>query len=150
MAELELEKKATRDDLQQKLAESVPDEVSTKDAETVDQSLESIQASSVNKLIEILSDSENKRLSRQRPIFTAIIIMLGFQMVMVNGVVIALLVLTWWKNDAALITQLYDFIKYYVSLSVAELLGMLLFITKSSFSSNSKSIINGLFAQFKK
>ncbi len=101
------------------------------------------RSSWIEVILKILSNNENQRLKQQRPLLFSIIALLAIQLLLFNGVVIAIVFSLWGTEDPNLLMGLFDFLKYYLGVVVAELVGMLFFVTKNSFSFNSQSVING-------
>ena len=54
------------------------------------------------------------------------------------------------KLDAQIITSILDFCKYYIGAVFLELIGMIWFITRSTFTSTSKDIIKGFIDRISK
>lgn len=135
------EKASVITELQQSIPQEMQIEMPALSGETKDEKIESANEKTRLSLLKILQKSEDARLKQQKPVLYIIGGCVLLQLIFFN-VVMAMLVWQWWgTEDTVLATALLDFLKYYIGAVVVELVGMLVFITRSAFTSNSKKII---------
>lgn len=101
-------------------------------------------AKTKNTLLGLLNQSEEARLSQQKPLLVTIVVCVGAQLLLFNVVIILLIVQWWGTENATIVTGLLEFLKYYIGAVVVELIGMIVFITKSTFTSYAGKMIEKL------
>ena len=114
------------------------------------QVIDDINASAFNKLLNILDQSEKERLKQQRPLRNCLLWFIGLQMLVFNAVIGYIVFYVCKEIDLDVISKVLDFLIYYIGAVLVELIGMIWFITKSTFSSSSKEIIKGFLDRMKK
>ena len=97
-----------------------------------------------NTLLGLLDKSEAARLSQQKPLLRAIVACVGAQLLLFNVVIILLIIQWWGTENSTIVTGLLEFLKYYIGAVVVELIGMIVFITKSTFTSYAGKMIEKL------
>lgn len=97
-----------------------------------------------NTLLALLDKSEKARLSQQKPLLVTIGVCVGVQLLLFNVVIILLIIQWWGTENATIVTELLEFLKYYIGAVVVELIGMIVFITKSTFTSYAGKMIEKL------
>lgn len=125
----------------------LPESETSDDGESLVQELNREAATS---LISIVKKAEDERLSRIKPLQYWLICFLGLQLIAFNAIV-GFLVFTLFKNFTLDALSLFiEFLKYYVGAVLVELIGIMVFITKSTFTSVTKDIINGFLKKTEK
>lgn len=87
-------------------------------------------------LVDAYTKSEEFRLGRQKPIMISVLIVLSVQLVAFNTLIFILL----FKSipivsvQHQLFVELLDFLKYYIGAVIVELIGLMIIITKNTFS----------------
>lgn len=135
------------------LGERIPDALQSdlpKQEQTSEQSIEDINTKAENSLLKILDKSETERLKQQKPRRNCLLFFVGVQLFAFNGVIIYMVYRMCEKLDAQIITSILDFCKYYIGAVFLELIGMIWFITRSTFTSTSKDIIKGFIDRISK
>lgn len=129
--------------LKQNLIQQVPSSLknTVPNAPSKDETQEKINEYNANKeakraVIGNYKQSEEARLERQPRLMSWVVGLTSFQLVVFN-IVIAF---TGWftlKNGNVTVAEMYfDILKYYIGATVAELIGMIWFVTKGTFSSD--------------
>lgn len=136
------------------LGEKIPDAVQSDLPEQKKTSEESISNINNNQLedflLKIVDKSETERLKQQEPLRNWLIFFVGLQLVAFN-IVIGYMVYKMCSDlDAQIISSILDFCKYYIGAVFLELIGMIWFITRSTFTSTSKDIIKGFIDRISK
>lgn len=92
---------------------------------------------------------EQNRVEQQKPLLKATINLVTVQIWLFNIIIflfsVVVVVISIVNNDIEPLLSLFDFLKYYVGAVLVELLGMLLLIAKSIFSSNYGKIMELMF-----
>lgn len=100
------------------------------------------------KLTNLYIECEQKRLEQQKPLLDAVVQLTKIQLICFNAVIsvltIVLAIISFIKMDLELWQAMLDFLKYYIGAVVVELVGMLFFIAKSTFSSNYSKIMQNV------
>ena len=100
------------------------------------------------KITNLYIECEQKRLEQQKPLLDAVIGLTKIQLICFNVVICVLTyviaTVSFFKMDLELWKVMLDFLKYYIGAVVVELLGMLFFIAKSTFSSNYNKIMENI------
>ena len=129
--------------LEQTLIQQVPSslENTVPDAPTEDETQEIIKDYNADQeakraLIGTYQESEKARIDRQPHLLKWVVCLTSFQLVVFN-VVIACTGWFTFQNGNVTIAELYfDILKYYIGATVVELIGMIWFVTKGTFSSD--------------
>lgn len=112
---------------------------------TGDEKVREINNNTIDTFLKLVSDSEEKRLNRQKPLQNCILIFVGMQLLFFNGIMVALVVRLFSTSNVEVIKSTLDFLKYYVGAVLVEMIGMIVFITRSTFTTLSREIISGIF-----
>ena len=109
--------------------------------------IQEINENALSILMGVLSSSEEARIKQQKPLQISLLVFVGIQLIFFNGIICALVVYFFRLNDQSIIGHILDFLKYYVGAVLVELIGMIMFITKSTFTSPAQDIIKGFFSR---
>lgn len=101
-------------------------------------------------LLGILSTNEKERIKQQKPLQISLLVFVGVQLVVFNGIIGYWVFHIFRLAQPDLITGTLDFLKYYIGAVLVELIGMIVFITKSTFTSPTQTIIKGLLGRTQK
>lgn len=94
-------------------------------------------------------EHEKQRADRQKPLLYIIAVFTGFQLLVFNIIISVIAGLAFHNGTLDVISLFFDIFKYYIGATVAELIGMLYFITKGTFSSDHVKIMELLFGDKK-
>lgn len=95
------------------------------------------------------AQNEKERTDRQKPLLYAIVGLTIVQLLVFN-LIIGLI--AWWtyKNgETSVVLQFFDILKYYIGATVVELIGMIWFITRGTFSSDHIKMMELMFGDEK-
>lgn len=95
------------------------------------------KADALLRIVHIYSQSEDKRIESQKPLREAVTSLVKWQLAIFNFIILGVVIVSLYLGGADVISGLFDFLKYYLGATLVELLGMLYFITKKTFSPNS-------------
>lgn len=141
------------DSLWQALSSQIPKVVKSdlpEQKETSEQQINKMNMAAQTSLLEILSQNEQERLKQQNPLRTWLLILVSGQMVAFN-VIMGYMVYRVCSNlTSEIIADILDFFKYFIGAVLVELIGMVWFITKSTFTSTARDIVKGLFDRLSK
>lgn len=89
-----------------------------------------------NAIVDAYIKGENLRLDRQKPIIVFISVMLIVQLLAFNTLIFILVFSSFSivAKQTTLFVELLDFLKYYIGAVVVELIGIMVIITKNTFS----------------
>ena len=138
--------KVVFDDLQQAIPEKFKSDLPAEE-KNADQSILNLNKEASETILGILKKNESARIKQQKPLQVALLVFVGLQLLFFNGIIGFLV---WQLRPLAeieVITSVLDFLKYYIGAVVVELISMLVFITKSTFTSPSHDIIKGFFSK---
>ncbi len=135
------------DQLEGMLIQSVPHEVATDLEKATPQATqdkinqENRNAASLLKSIEmnILNDftaHEKERSEARKPLLSAIKIFTGIQLVSFNLIIILLVFFSFFISDVSDLSLLFDLLKYYIGATIVELISLIFFIAKATYSSD--------------
>lgn len=120
------------------LTKEIPDttKIDIPKEKSAENKIDSFNKNAENAIVDAYKKSENLRLKRQKPIMIAIMVMLIVQLCAFNTLIFILLYksFTIISIESNLFTELLDFLKYYVGAVIVELIGLMLVITKNTFS----------------
>ena len=87
-------------------------------------------------IIKSYAKNEKERAERQKPLLWIVVGLTALQLIAFN-VIIAMIACAAFKTEnSEIILQLFEILKYYIGATVVELIGMVWFITRDTFSSN--------------
>ena len=103
------------------------------------------------KLTNLYIQCEQKRLEQQKPLLDSIIsvtkILIWLFNIVICVITCTVVAICFVQHDITALDKLFEFLKYYIGVVLVEMLGMLLFIAKSVFSSNYKKILEKVLNQ---
>lgn len=111
--------------------------------------IDEINSEAAKSLLNILNNIESERLKQQKPLRNWLLFFLFLQLVFFNAIVMYV-IYTCTKLDGVDISEILDFLKYYMAGSLAELIAMVFLITKSTFVSIGQDIVKGLMNRISK
>lgn len=79
--------------------------------------------------------NEEERTERQKPLLNNLVKLTVFQLVAFNVIIAGVAWLSFRCSDTTIVPQFFEILKYYIGATVAELLAMIWFVTKGTFSS---------------
>lgn len=135
------------------LGEEIPDAIQNdlpEQKRTSEESIKNINTQVEDFLLKIVEKSELERLEQQKPLRNWMLFFVAVQLVSFNGVIGYMVYKMCKTLDAQLVSTILDFCKYYVNVVFVELIGMVWFITRSTFTSTSKDIIKGFIDRISK
>ena len=135
------------DDLNKQLTDQVPEKQQFSFPESAVKPKKEIVVKANARANEILNNAkisvvnsyvtnEEERTKRQKPLLYAIVAITAFQLVSFNVIIACCVFLAFKNNDPTILTQLFEVMKYYIGATIVELIGMVWFITKGTFSTN--------------
>lgn len=86
-------------------------------------------------------DNEKQRVIRQKPLLIVITILASVQLVAFNVMIFVILDFSFNTGNLEIINQMLNLFKYYIGATIVELIGLLVVITKGTFSSNHVKIM---------
>ena len=119
--------------------------------QSAENKIDSFNENAKQAIVDAYSRSESLRLDRQKPMMVAIVIMLGVQLCAFNAVIFILLYKSFSviSSNSDLFAELLDFLKYYVGAVIVELVGLMLIVTKNTFSLHLGKMVDKLIASKK-
>lgn len=97
----------------------------------------------LSSIIGLITESERSRLEKQKPVLYCVIGFVGSQLFVFNGLIAFSIIYSAIKNPGiANFSIIFEFLKYYIGAVLVELIGMIVFITKSTFTSSTKEMLN--------
>lgn len=136
------------DEILNQLFQSMPNnlEVDIPDVEEVSvEKIERINDSLQNQIIDSFVKGENQRLSLQKPISNWVFIIFSIQLLVFNFIIFYLIFRHMPNFNNKSFELLLGFLKYYIGAVVVEIVGFVSIVLKSTFSFNSKKIIENIF-----
>lgn len=94
-----------------------------------------LRKSAIEKIIEAYTKAETERSGRQTPLFQCIRWITVVQLIAFNLIIAVTGICSFLSNDNEVITLFFEICKYYIGAIIVELIGMLAFIMKGTFSS---------------
>lgn len=94
-------------------------------------------------IIGLITESERSRLEKQKPVLSWVIAFVGSQLFVFNALIAFTIIFSAIKNpNNENFLIIFEFLKYYIGAVLLELIGMIVFITKSTFTSSTKEMLN--------
>lgn len=144
--------------LKSKLPAIVPDnlQLSVQDTPSQDD-VKTIIDDANAKAIDILNDAklaiiksyaknENERAERQKPLLWIVVGLTALQLIAFNLIIAMIACAAFKTKNSEIILQLFEILKYYIGATVVELIGMVWFITRDTFSSNHIKMMKLMFS----
>lgn len=100
--------------------------------------------------IDAFTRAEWERVSHQKGLIVAIVGLTAVQLVFFNVIIACVLHSSFKQGERETIDNLFLILKYYVGATVAELIGMVAFIARGTFSSDHIKVMKFLFAEKEK
>lgn len=130
------------------LSQSIPNNIEVKIPDiqkTSDKTVEELNDELKNQVIKSFVKGENQRLSLQKPISNWVFIIFSIQLVIFNFIIFYLILKYLPNLNEESLKLLLDFLKYYIGAVVVEIIGFISIVLKSTFSFNTKKIIENMF-----
>lgn len=121
------------------LRQKVPDDITVDFPNQVDHTKDIINESNAQEREAVITTyiiNETERVKRQRPLLFAVLVITFIQLLVFNAIVAAVVYLSFISDQQETINNLFEILKYYIGATVAELIGMVLFIVTGTFSSS--------------
>ena len=134
----------------EKLKQKVPKSVESdlpKQRHDSSKAIQEINENATSTLMEVLHSSEEARIKQQKPLQISLLVFVGIQLLFFNGIIGFLVVHSCQLDNQSITANVLEFLKYYVGAVLVELIGMIMFITKSKFTSPAQDIIKGFFSR---
>lgn len=100
------------------------------------------------KLVNLFIDCEKERLEQQKPLLNSVIALtktlIWLFNIIIGLITLAVIVISIIQSNTSVLPDLFDFLKYYIGAVLVELVGMLLFIVQSVFSSKYNKIVDSI------
>lgn len=96
-------------------------------------------------IIRSYSENEKERAKRQKPLLYIVVLLTALQLIAFNLVIGSIVIHSFQTKDSTIILQLFEILKYYIGATVVELIGMIWFITRDTFSSNHTKMMELMF-----
>ena len=145
--------------LKSKLPAIVPDnlQLSVEDTPSQDE-VKTIIDDANAKAVDILNDAkltivksyannEKERAERRKPLLWVVVSLTAFQLVAFNFIIVMIACLAFKSENSEVILRLFEILKYYIGATVVELIGMVWFITRDTFSSNHIKMMKLIFGK---
>lgn len=113
------------------------------------QTIDGMNAHAITSLTNILNNIEGERLKQQKPLRNWLLVFMGLQLLFFN-LVIGYVLIKFSQENGASAAETFDFLKFYMGGSLAELLAMIFFITRNTFASTGQDIVKGLINRISK
>lgn len=130
------------------LSQSIPNniEVEIPDVQkTSDKKVDELNDELKNQVIKSFINGENQRLSLQKPISNWVFIIFSVQLVVFNFIIFYLIFKYLPNLNEESLKLLLDFLKYYIGAVIVEIIGFISIVLKSTFSFNTKKIVENIF-----
>lgn len=130
------------------LSQSIPNNIKVNIPdikEKSDKKVEKFNDELKNQVIESFVKGENQRLSLQKPISNWVFIIFSVQLVIFNFIIFYLILKYLPNLNENSLKLLLDFLKYYIGAVVVEIIGFISIVLKSTFSFNTKKIVESIF-----
>ena len=88
--------------------------------------------------------NEEERTERQKPLLNNLVKLTIFQLVAFNVIIAGVAWLSFKCSETTIVLQYFEILKYYIGATVAELLAMIWFVTKGTFSSEHIKMLSQL------
>lgn len=93
-------------------------------------------------ILGFIAKSEDARLKRQNPVLYIVLLLVLLQLVVFNGLIIFVIYTALKNQTYGDLSLILEFLKYYIGAVLVEMIGMIVFITKSTFTSSTKEMLN--------
>lgn len=93
-------------------------------------------------ILGFIAKSEDARLKRQNPVLYIVLFLVLLQLVVFNGLIIFVIYTALKNQTYGDLSLILEFLKYYIGAVLVEMIGMIVFITKSTFTSSTKEMLN--------
>lgn len=87
-------------------------------------------------IIKSYTTNERERSNRQKPLLWLVVGLTGLQLIAFNVIIGVMIHKIFTTGKPEVILPFFEILKYYIGATVVELIGMILFITRDTFSSN--------------
>lgn len=93
-------------------------------------------------ILGFISKSEDARIERQNPVLYVVLVLTLIQLLVFNGLISFVIYSAVKTPEAGNLPIIVEFLKYYIGAVLVEMIGMIVFITKSTFTSSTKEMLN--------
>lgn len=93
-------------------------------------------------ILGFISKSEDARIKRQNPVLYVVLVLTLLQLIVFNGLIAFVIYSAVKTPTAGNLPIILEFLKYYIGAVLVEMIGMIVFITKSTFTSSTKEMLN--------
>ena len=87
-------------------------------------------------IVSAYTDNETERVKRQKWLLWAVVILTGIQLVFFNLIICYVVRQSFQTEILDIINNMFDILKYYIGATVVELIGMIVFVVSSTFSTS--------------
>lgn len=92
-------------------------------------------------ILALIADSEKARLEKQKPVLYWVIVFVGSQLFVFNAIIAFVIWSAATNSSNENFALIFEFLKYYIGAVLVELIGMIVFITQSTFKSVTKQML---------
>lgn len=92
-------------------------------------------------ILALIADSEKARLEKQKPVLYWVIAFVGSQLLAFNAIIALVIWSAATNSSNGNFALIFEFLKYYIGAVLVELIGMIVFITQSTFKSVTKQML---------
>lgn len=117
-----------------------------REARPVEWIIDEINCRAMDEAISVFSKGESERLSHQNGLIKSVGRLTILQLIFFNVIVVIALIGSFVKGSPDIIKELFTILKYYIGATVVELIGMIAFITRGTFSSDHIKVMKMLFS----
>lgn len=96
-------------------------------------------------IIKSYAKNEKERAERQKPLLWIVVFLTALQLIAFNVIIAMIACAAFKTKNSEIILQLFEILKYYIGATVVELIGMVWFITRDTFSSNHSKMMKLMF-----
>lgn len=93
-------------------------------------------------ILGFISKSEDARINRQNPVLYVVLVLTLLQLVVFNGLIVFVIYSAVENPEVRNLSVILEFLRYYIGAVLVEMIGMIVFITKSTFTSSTKEMLN--------
>lgn len=97
-------------------------------------------------IIKSYAKNEKERAERQKPLLWIVVGLTALQLIAFNFIIAMIACAAFKTKYSEVILQLFEILKYYIGATVVELIGMVWFITRDTFSSNHIKMMKLMFS----
>lgn len=87
-------------------------------------------------IIKSYAKNEKERAERQKPLLWVIVGLTALQLIAFNAIIAMIAFAAFKTENSEIVLHLFEILKYYIGATVVELIGLVWFITRDTFSSN--------------